>query len=194
MDIQINLGQRVVGYLAKYMSKLDTRVDLKWGMQSSKEHFQARQVGAVETAMFITGWSGNRSSRGTVFLSLVLPGKDERRQLKNNIKRLPPNSTDIFTPTHVEKYLASHSQLSELTFTEYFTTYRLTETQDEDDVFNEPGEEFFGQRVSTIDQDEPSFFCRPLRKIIPISCTDGYYSRYQARTSHMLPFWRTHLY
>lgn len=173
------------------MSKLDTRVDLQWGMQTSKQNFQARQVGAVEAAMFITGWSGNRSSRGTVFISLVFPGRDERRQLKGNLDRILANATNIFTPTHVEKYLARYQQLQQLTLIEYFTAYRVTATQDKQDDFPEPGEEVFGERVRVIDQNEETFFSEPL---LPRECTDGFYTRYKARTTNKLPLWRTYLY
>jgi hypothetical protein len=53
MDIQINYTRSVIYYLAKYMSKVDQTVDVEFGMETQKEHFQARQIGAVDAAYML---------------------------------------------------------------------------------------------------------------------------------------------
>ena len=42
----------------------------------------------------------------------------------------------IYSITHLEKYLARHRQTNHLTMVEYFTVYRITKEEDADDVFN----------------------------------------------------------
>lgn len=56
MDIQINSGDRVVGYLAKYMSKVgDDEVEMECHMQTTQEHFAARIVSSIDASFFIIG-------------------------------------------------------------------------------------------------------------------------------------------
>lgn len=97
MDIQINSSGRVLYYLAKYLSKIDTPVDITTGADQARSHFKARQVGAVDAAYFLCDWNKHRSSRGTVFISTVFPGEDERCQLRTNIGMLAPDDTNIFS-------------------------------------------------------------------------------------------------
>ncbi|KAI9252227.1 hypothetical protein EDC94DRAFT_281065 [Helicostylum pulchrum] len=101
MDIQVNYTGRVMYYLAKYMSKIDQSVELEYGMEDVKTHLKAREMGAVDAACFLSGWNKHRSSRGKMYISLVFPGLDERRQLRRNLGNLEENDTNIFSATHV---------------------------------------------------------------------------------------------
>jgi hypothetical protein len=111
------------------------------------------------------------------------------------LEKLSANSTNIFTPTHTEKYLARHRQTHNLTMTEYFTVYRLSEEQDGDDEFLELGEEFYGYRnCETIGQQEETILDERINKVIPTACTDNYGMRYQRRARNKIALWRTNFY
>ncbi|KAI9260429.1 hypothetical protein EDC94DRAFT_141685 [Helicostylum pulchrum] len=98
MDIQVNYTGRVMYYLAKYMSKVDQDVELKYGMENVTTHFKGRQIGAVDAAYCLSGWNKHRSSCGTVYISLVFPGLDERRQLRRNLPFKPDLSPTLQWP------------------------------------------------------------------------------------------------
>ena len=68
-------------------------------METQKDHFSARQVGVIDAVYRLAGWSKHRSSRGTIFISCVYPGHDERRQLRHDIRDLAENDTNIFIRT-----------------------------------------------------------------------------------------------
>ncbi|KAG0931848.1 hypothetical protein G6F64_011587 [Rhizopus arrhizus] len=196
MDIQINSSGRVLYYLAKYLSKIDTPVDITTGADQARSHFKARQVGAVDAAYFLCGWNKHRSSRGTVFISTVFPGEDEKCQLRTNIGMLAPDDTNIFSRTHLEKFLNRYDQVRHLCMVEYFTTYILTEVMDVEDEFGEGGAVRIGvYDRGTINQREEVFFHERLQSWIPKVCTDRFGNRYRARDQRRKkPVWRTHAY
>lgn len=206
MDIQINSTGRVLHYLAKYMSKVDTTVELQYGMENVETHFSARQIGAVDAVYFLAGWSKHCSSRGTVFISVTFPGMDERRQLRKNLKDIPEDSEDIFTHTHVDKYLNRHRQTAAISMTEYFTLYLIIQEQDNEDKFEQPtdSDNYLGNlNRNTINRQEnerwdnrigPLVNDRPSGLSCPTACTDNYGIRYRARLRNRLPLWRTHTY
>lgn len=206
MDIQVNYTGRVMYYLAKYMSKVDTTVNVQYGMEDMQTHFQARQLGAVDAAYYACGWNKHRSSRSTIYISAVFPGTDERRQLRPNLGSLRADDTNIFTKTHTEKYLNRHQQTAAMTFPEYFTVYMLSEEQDASDDILELGEERFGvyDRTSVANQIEQEVLdirigpldanSEPGGLMRPVECVDNFKMRYRARLRKRLPLWRTHLY
>lgn len=199
MDIQINSGHRVLPYLAKYLSKPgEDEATMDFHMETAHDHFQARVVGAVDAAFFVLGMHKHQSSRGVVFISTTFPGKDERRQLKDSsrLATLPEDSTDIFTATHVQKYLKRHHQLEALTMPEYFTTYFILSEMDIRDTFDDDNPTIYGQiSRATINAQEQQFYHPELRKSIPKQCTDQFGRRYKARAARTkLPLWRTHQY
>ncbi|CEP11262.1 hypothetical protein [Parasitella parasitica] len=53
MDIQINQGNNVRFYLAKYLSKVDSDVELHHNMENTKDHMRGRVVGAIDAAYFL---------------------------------------------------------------------------------------------------------------------------------------------
>lgn len=173
MDIQINYSGRVMYYLAKYMSKVDTNINVQYGMEDAATHFAARQIGAIDAAYFLTGNNKHRSSRGTVYLSVVFPGHDERRQLRTRLDRLRSNDTNIFTPTHVQKYLNRHRQTFHLTFVEYFTCYLITKEEDVDDDVEESVLLYGNLDRQSIGREEPTELNRNINKEIPSACTCG---------------------
>ncbi|KAG1137280.1 hypothetical protein G6F38_011425 [Rhizopus arrhizus] len=174
MDIQINSSGRVLYYLAKYLSKIDTPVDITIGADQARSHFKARQVGAVDAAYFLCGWNKHRSSRGTVFISTVFPGEDERCQLRTNIGMLALDDTNIFSRTHLEKFLNRHDQVRHLCMVEYFTTYILTEVMDVEDKFGEGGAVRVGvYDRGTINQREEVFFSRTAAVMDPKVCQES---------------------
>ncbi|KAI8967325.1 hypothetical protein BDB01DRAFT_690116, partial [Pilobolus umbonatus] len=103
MDIQINHGNRVLLYLAKYLSKVDSDVELTHGMEDIHQHYKGRIVGSIDAAYFLSGWNKHRSSRGCIFISTTFPGLDERRLLKPNLASLDEDSESILCRTHVHK-------------------------------------------------------------------------------------------
>ncbi|CEP10308.1 hypothetical protein [Parasitella parasitica] len=186
MDMQVNFGNNVALYLSKYMSKNDTSASMEWGMENIQDHFRARVVGAVDAAYFLAGWSKHRSSRGTIYISVVFPGMDERRQLRRGLERLAADDENIFYPTHLEKYEARHRQTDHLTMVEYFTCYMITKEEDiEEEFADEP--DFFGffDRDS-INAMEETIFDERINKIIPIACTDALGRRYVRRMRNRL--------
>lgn len=188
------------------MSKVDQTVDIEYGMETSVEHFKGRQIGAVDAAYMLAGWSKHRSSRGTIFISVVFPGKDERRLLKPKVATLPANSTDIFSPTHVQKYQFRHGQTHHLTLIEYMTLYKITKEEGiEDDEEEQNDDQEEGEGIDsnaadidreTIDADEEEEIDErmgyPLTR--PNSCTDSKGYRYTVRKRNRLPLWLTHFY
>lgn len=56
-----------------------------------------------------------------------MPHIEQRRQLKpaDALSRLEPASTDIYTRTHLEKYLHRDSKVLHMTTKEYFLIYIL---------------------------------------------------------------------
>lgn len=86
-----------------------------------------RVVGAVDAAYFLSGWSKHRSSRGTIFISMVFPGYDKRCQLlRRDLDRLPEDETDIlYSILHTLKNILSDidKKTNHLTMVEYFTVY-----------------------------------------------------------------------
>lgn len=98
----------------------------------------------MEAAYYDCGRNKHRSSRGTIYISAVFTGANERRQLRPNLGNLRAGDTDIFTKTHIEKYLNCHQQTAAMTFTKYFTVYILLEKQGMSDGILELNEEGFG--------------------------------------------------
>lgn len=133
MDIQVNNSGKVLDYLAKYLSKPNTHIDIQYNMSTASDYFRARILGSIEAVYHICGWNLHRSSRGCVFISTNMPNHDERRQLKKDILDLPDHSSDIFSRRHVTKYEDRHFQVAELTMVEYFTYYHITKEMDIED-------------------------------------------------------------
>lgn len=71
MDIQVNQGRNVMFYLAKYMSKVDSKVIVEHNMQNTKDHLRARVIGAAKAAYFLCGWSKHRNSRRVILSTLA---------------------------------------------------------------------------------------------------------------------------
>ncbi|KAI7900368.1 uncharacterized protein BX663DRAFT_488564 [Cokeromyces recurvatus] len=165
MDIQVNSGKDVLYYLAKYLSKVDSGVNLQFNMENMHDHMKDRIVSVVDAAYFLCDWNKHRCSRSVVYICTVLSGRDERRQIRRDLDRLDVADTNIYTNTHVQKYLNRHHQLGSLTMPEYFTLYKTAKEHDTSDELN-------------VD-----------------ACTDAFGIRYEARSqSRKLPFWRTHEY
>lgn len=197
MDIQVNFGDGVLFYLSKYLTKVDADINLYHNMQSQKDHIKARSVGAVEAAYFLCGWNKHRNSRGIVFINTAAPHCEQRRNLRKHLHRLSPNSVDIFTKNHFEKYLDRYWQLYELTLPEYFILYRITYVQDFDDEFDNEvdTEEQFGERTGDFHQAETLEYDNRVGLNLPVACTDKSGYRYIKRSlNRKLPFWRTHFY
>lgn len=118
MDIQYNDGPQAVRYLAKYLAKDDYEAKVllknvqqknsgyykKTSFVSEKDHYTTRIVGSVEAAYDVMGWHKHRNSRGVIFLNTNLVTQDTRR-IKNDIKDLDENTTEIYMRTHVGKLL-----------------------------------------------------------------------------------------
>lgn len=117
MDIQYNDGPQAVRYLAKYLAKDDYEAKVllknvqqknsgyykKTSFVSEKDHYTTRIVGSVEAAYDVMGWHKHRTSRGVIFLNTNLVTQDTRR-IKNDIKDLDENTTEIYMRTHVGKF------------------------------------------------------------------------------------------
>lgn len=117
MDIQYNAGPQAVRYLAKYLAKDDYEAKIllknvqqkesgfykKSSYVSENEHYSTRIVGSVEATYDVMGWHKHSNSRGVIFINTNLVTQDTRR-IKNNIKDLPADSTDIYMTTPVGKY------------------------------------------------------------------------------------------
>ncbi|KAG1044883.1 hypothetical protein G6F43_011385 [Rhizopus delemar] len=208
MDIQNNADRKVISYLAKYWSKADLDVQLHYHMETSQEHFKARIVGAVEAFYHICGWNLHRSSRGCVFIDISMPSDDKQSQLRPSLAHLEDDDTDIFTHTHLEKYLDRHPQLTDLTITEYFTIYRVMEEMNIDDEQPEVPSHFTStsdrrgyhrQEAVTHHPSTQSVY----QKLVPINKTidSSYDTHLEVNTTHLdtfsfffsleLPVWRT---
>lgn len=135
MDIQYNCGPQAVRYLAKYLAKDDyqTKVMLKSIRKSGEgyyqkssyisdtEHYKTRIVGAVEATYDIMGWHKHRNSRNVLFLNTGLINHDSRR-LRDDIKELDENSSDIFAKTHIQIYEKRNGART-LTMPEFYCFY-----------------------------------------------------------------------
>lgn len=167
MDILVNYTRSVIYYLAKCMSKVDQTVDVEYGMETQTQHFQARQIGAVDAAYMLAGWSKHRSSRGTIFISVAFPGRDERRLLKPKVAGLGADATDIFSPTHIEKYQARDRTTRHLTMVEYFCLYKIVQEEgvaEEEEIEVEEDSE---EEEDVIEEEEQLNDDTTLEELIP---------------------------
>jgi hypothetical protein len=107
MDIQVCTDSKVEIYLAKYLSKSDTHVSYtSVNDQTPREHFSGRKVGLVEVVYDIMGYHKHQSSLDVIYIDTIMPHIEQRRQLKPaaSLAKLPQDSTDIYTRTHLQKY------------------------------------------------------------------------------------------
>ncbi|KAG1050278.1 hypothetical protein G6F43_007437 [Rhizopus delemar] len=136
MDIQYNDGPQAVRYLAKYLAKDDYEAKIllkniqvqnqgyykRTTYVSEREHYSTRIVGAVEATYDIMGWRKHSNSRKVIFLSTSLLGQDTRR-LRENIKDLNTDDTQIFSLTPVEIY-EKRDGAAELTMPQFFASIK----------------------------------------------------------------------
>lgn len=152
MDIQVNKGQQVMHYLAKYLIKFNTHMSMKFMMETSVEHFRGRKVGIVDAIYSILGYHNHQSSIGVIYIDTSLPGQEQRRQLKT-AEALARQPRDFFTRAHVEKYQHRHQRLRNLNMMEYFTYYKVTKFLNEDnDMIAGVSPEEEDPYVSTLDR------------------------------------------
>jgi radical SAM superfamily enzyme len=135
MDIQVNSDERVLHYLSKYLTKADTHVSVEYGLQTAANHFSARKIGIIDAVYDLLGFHKHQSSVSVIYIDTTLPGLERRRQLKHAgaLSKLPANSQNIFTRSHVQKYQDRHRRLAHLTMPEYFRYYKIIKYTQEDD-------------------------------------------------------------
>lgn len=110
MDIQINLGNTALYYLAKYLSKAEDLVDYhivphhyRPSDVTATDHYKSRVVGAIEASFLILGLHILHSSRNVIFVPTNLP-HDDQRGLRDDLATLEPTDEDIFARNLMEKY------------------------------------------------------------------------------------------
>lgn len=192
MDMQINIGNRALYYLAKYLTKNVISSGLSMDipgktMETSNIHFKNRVAGSVEAVYDIMGWAKQKSSVGVTFLNTNLP-EDDRRQLVRDIGSLAPNNNKIFTKSHIEKYCRRSLLLGDLTFPQYFTFYTIRMTSEAmEQAFND------GMEMDVEDDrvvvDEPMVQTTFHDQLLPAAVTDMDNRKYRLRTR--IPLWRT---
>ncbi|GAA5815052.1 hypothetical protein MFLAVUS_008558 [Mucor flavus] len=132
MDIQVCVDSKVEIYLAKYLSKAETRIAYSSSTdQTPREQSTARKVGVIKAIYDLTGYHKHQTSLDVIYVDMTMPHIEQRGQLKpvDALFRLEPGSTDIYTRTHLEKYQYHDSKVLHMTTKEYFLIYILNFTQ-----------------------------------------------------------------
>jgi hypothetical protein len=179
MDTQINTTGQVMDYLPKYMTKIYTCHNLSVGQETMNQYMSGRKIDIVQAIYTILGFHWHQNSIGVVYIDTTIPEQLQRRSLRNlyTLNNLPDNSMEIYTRSHLEKYLNRHPQLHALTIAEYYIAYKiLSYSQDDDDLDNglENEEE---TKTGFIDRGgyhrrEPTIYVQHFQRRLPRHATD----------------------
>ncbi|CEP06805.1 hypothetical protein [Parasitella parasitica] len=117
------------------MTKSDMHIELEYDQETSKQYFSGRKIGIVQAIYDLLGFHWHQKSIGMIYVDTTLPEVLQRRGLKQiqTIRNLPQGSEDIYTRTHVEKYLDRNPQVADLTIEEYYRAYKIVKYEQEDD-------------------------------------------------------------
>ena len=114
-------------YLAKYISKSEpsSKIELLEDCSEPQKYLRTRVIGAIEALEILMGFEQHQASRIVVYLPTELKPSRKTLKPKRELENLSDDSESVYCETRLEKYLQRPSELSPLTYPDFFRWWDL---------------------------------------------------------------------